>query len=341
MFDIILTILGFAYIANAILFWHGSNSANFILYLLTGVAAAIYIQRRAASQITFSVNLFMVPIGIVELTLSETIFLSAVGAAVSILAKKGPRRLRDSLVLLAHEVTAAAAASFAYHSLVLPGGQTAAARLFLSSGAYFIVRTLPQAMETAIAEGQRIARVWRERHFWSFPYYLVGASAAGFLSIRNAFVHWEVCVLTAPVLYVLFRAHRIQQADLLLLQKHASELKTAKLQAEAASQAKMEFLANISHELRTPMNGIVGMAAVALEGELSEETRDQINTVKSCGDSLLRLLNDLLDFAKIDAGRVELENISFNLRSHLEETCAPFAITALSKNVNFDFQVQT
>lgn len=334
-----ITGLGFAYIAEAIVFWHSDNLTNFVLYLLTGVAAAMFMHRRGSDDTDFSVNLFLVPLGIVELGLPETILLSVAGAAVSVLVSKRDDRTLGSLMLFANEATAAAAASFAYHSLIPGAGRTAAVRLFLGSSAYFVTRTFPKAVLTATSQGRRIGKTWKEDHFWSFPFYLVGASAAGFLSIRNAFVHWEACLLIAPVLYVLYRAHLARAANVALLQQRTRELEAARIEAEGASRAKSEFLANISHELRTPMNGIVGMTAVALEGELPLELRDYLETVKGCADSLLRLLNELLDFSKIEAGKLELEPLPFSLRAQMETACRPFLPAAANKGVKLHWQV--
>jgi signal transduction histidine kinase len=335
----LITVLGFAYITEAIVFWHTGNPANFVLYMLTGVAASIFMRRKGSDQSSFSVNLFLVPLGIVELTLPETILLAVSSAAASTVASKKTLWTRESVVQLANEATAAAGASFAYHSLFSGGGHTAAIRLFLGSAAYFVSRTFPNAILSATSQGQRIGKAWQKDHFWSFPFYLVGASTAGFISVRNAFVHWEACLLIVPVLYVLYQAHATQEANVALLQQNAKELEAAKIEAESANRAKSEFLANISHELRTPMNGIVGMTAVALENDMASELRDYLETVKECADSLLRLLNDLLDFAKIEAGKLELEHIAFGPRQHVEATCRPFMAIAANQRVKLHWKV--
>jgi signal transduction histidine kinase/ActR/RegA family two-component response regulator len=103
------------------------------------------------------------------------------------------------------------------------------------------------------------------------------------------------------------------------IRQRTEELEESTLSAQAASQAKSEFLANMSHELRTPMNGVIGMLDITLESKLGVEQREQIETAQRCAYSLLALLNDILDLSKIEAGKMVLERIAFDIRAMLED----------------------
>ncbi len=142
-----------------------------------------------------------------------------------------------------------------------------------------------------------------------------------------------------PIVNQNYRAHLWQYRDVTDRKRAEEEILRAKFEAEKANNAKSSFLAMMSHELRTPLNAILGMTELTLETGLGSEQREFLRTIQTNSENLLRLIDDVLDLSKIEANRMDIEQIPYDLRELVEEVAESLNVRAVMKDVELVLDV--
>ncbi|HKR05537.1 MAG TPA: ATP-binding protein [Bacteroidia bacterium] len=155
--------------------------------------------------------------------------------------------------------------------------------------------------------------------------------------LKNFFIGGAVLLLLLAL--VLFNRFQIKQKSEKILAEKNKIIQKEKERAEESEKFKSQFLANMSHEIRTPMNAIMGMSRLLLDKKHDEQTTEYLKAIKHSSDNLLVVINDILDLSKLQAGKMDLEKIPFNLYEQLQNVYDTFKLKAEQKNLTFELVI--
>ncbi|UZE95276.1 CHASE domain-containing protein [Alkalimarinus alittae] len=175
-------------------------------------------------------------------------------------------------------------------------------------------------------------RVWQFSIYPNESYYVLGRDWNSWIVLTGGVI---LAILLQAFILLVTGFNEAKQEE---IEQKTNALRKASKEADNANQAKSNFIANMSHEFRTPLNAIIGLTDLTLKTELSPKQLDYLVKVKSASRTLLSLINDTLDFSKIEAGKMELENITFDLNELLSKIDTLFQYAANEKNIQFQMQ---
>ena len=223
---------GAVLLATALLRWHSDDLLKFACYLIIATLAATMKVRLPGIEGTMSVHFLFVLLGVLELSLPETLVIGCAAALVQSLwkPKQTPQPVKVMFNVLSMTTNAIYLTYLSYHSLATALKHSMPLLLVVSACAYFFSNTVPVAIVIALAERRSLRKIWGETYFWSFPYYLVGASLVGLIGFSNRHVGWQSSLLILPVMYWIYRSYHLYLGR---LEDEKKRVEIEKLQVEA------------------------------------------------------------------------------------------------------------
>ena len=270
---------GLVVLSYSILHGRSQDPIKFVCYLIIALAASRLRVNLPGITGTMSVNFLFVLLGVLELSLTETMVLGCAAIVVQCIERDRPRPLQMTFNVCSTAV-AIALAFESYHAVLrYRDTEYPSTALFLAACVYFVANTLPVASIIALTEGKSMRKIWSECYFWSFPYYLVGAGVAGMMTWVHTFADWQTSLLTLPVIYLIYRSYRLYLAKLSDEKRHVEEIadlhmrtiEALALAIEAKDQTTHDHLqrvrvyaVEVAKELNVPADEMEALQAAAL-----------------------------------------------------------------------------
>jgi diguanylate cyclase (GGDEF)-like protein/putative nucleotidyltransferase with HDIG domain len=205
--------------------WRSHDTVRFICYFLISTLASGCKVNLPGVTGTMSVNFLFILIGVVELTLPETMLMAWTATIFQSFWRSKTRPMPVQILFNVSNVAIATmAAYYAYHLPVSNLGFRLPLLLVLAACVYFVTNTFSVAIVISLTEGKRLGKIWKECYFWSFPYYIAGAAIAGLLSAVNRIAGWQTSLLVFPVVYWIYRSYRLYLGRLEDEKKHVEDM---------------------------------------------------------------------------------------------------------------------
>jgi putative nucleotidyltransferase with HDIG domain len=210
-------------------YWHSSDRVKFVCYLVAALLASSFKVSLPGIEGTLSMNFLFTLVGVLEMSLPETLLIGLVSTLAQFYWRPARRLKRVQLVFNLSHVTVCGAAAYGAYQLVaiyVLHGRPGPSPLGLIAAAitHFVFGTAAMATIIGLTEDKPIPKVWNESYLWLFPYYMVGAAIAGFVSFLNLHIGWQASLLVLPPIYLLYRSYRLYLGKLEAEKQHAEKL---------------------------------------------------------------------------------------------------------------------
>ena len=210
LFVSVNVVVGAWVLGDALLHWQTADVIRFVCYAIVAAVSSTLKVRLPGIDGTISVNFLFVLLGIMELSLPETVAITCLAGLMQALwlARESPNpvKIGFNIAMLAN---AAGLSYFSYQKLVLKFGSNHPIALMIAALIYFVANTLPLSVIIGLTEQKSFRRIWSDCYFWSFPLYLAGASVVGLISYINRRVGWQTSLLVMPIIYWMYRSYRL------------------------------------------------------------------------------------------------------------------------------------
>ena len=247
-FIAVVAICGIAVLTLSVMHGTSRDPLKFACYVAIALVASRLKVNLPGITGTMSVNFLFLLVGVLEFSLAETMALGCAAVVVQCVDPKRPAPLQVIFNVSSTALAIAATFGVYHYPLFHRTVNNPSTLLFLSACVYFVSNTVPVATVISLTERKSLRKLWLECYFWSFPYYLVGAGVAGFMSWLNSYTDWQTSLLILPVVYLIYRSYRLYLSKLEDQKQHVEEIADLHLRTIEALALAIEAKDQTTHD---------------------------------------------------------------------------------------------